>query len=205
MLDHQAGGAGAREDVGHHRAHQGRAGRVEHRGRLVQQQHARTQRQHTGQGQPLPLPARQVRRRAVERHLEPDGVERLAHPSPDLGPRHAVVLQAEGDVVAAPGQHGLRLRVLQQQAGGGVAARPGDGAGARRTGRHAVDEQAALLLAGAVLGAVEQAGEPREQGRLPGAAGAEQQHPFAGLDLEVDVLGPPTRGGRRGASPSRAG
>ena len=204
MLDHQAGGAGRGEHLGHHGTHPGRAGRVEHRGGLVQEQHARTQRQHARERQPLPLPAGQVRGRAVQRHVEPDRVERLAHPCPDLGRRHAVVLQAERDVVAAAGEHGLRLRVLQQQAGGGVAARPGDGAGARLAGGDAVDEQGALLLAGAVLAAVEQAGEPGEQRRLARAAGPEQQHPLARLDVEVE---PRTaqRGGRRAASPSRAG
>ena len=92
--------------------------------------------------------------------------------------RHAPVLQPERDVVAAAGHDQLGLRVLEDDADpfpGLARVEP-------------VDLDGALRLAG-VLG--EQPGERGEQGALAGPGGAEQQHPLAVLDAQVDAADRP--------------
>ena len=59
--------------------------RVELRGRLVEQQQARAQRERRGQADPLQLTAGQLGRRAVGELLGADERERLLDPRPDLG------------------------------------------------------------------------------------------------------------------------
>ena len=83
---------------------------VEVRGRLVEQHEPRAHRESAGEREPLLLAARQRLGRAVERHVEPDRVERRAHPRPDLVARNAEVLAAERDVVADPRQDHLACR-----------------------------------------------------------------------------------------------
>jgi hypothetical protein len=96
-----------------------------------------------------------------------------------------VVLEPERDVVTAAGEHGLGDRVLEQEP---RARRPGlDAVAAGGARGDAVQEEIALLLAGAVLAGLEQAGEAREQGRLPRAARPEKEDALAGRDDEVDV------------------
>ena len=65
-------------------AHLADAVGIEVRGRLVEQDDARPHREHAGQRESLPLPARQLRGRVIERQVESHGVERRAHPRPDL-------------------------------------------------------------------------------------------------------------------------
>ncbi len=178
-------------------AQHGRAVRVEHRRRLVEQEQARAQRQNTGERQPLTLPAAEVGGGVVARVGKADAAQRGVHPRPDLGRRHRMVLQAERDVVAAAGQDRLGQRVLQQQ------PRPRRARGDRLTsgqwGRHPVDEKIALLLAAppAAVGVSrgEQAREPGQQRGLAGPAGSEQQQPLARADVEVHPAhgpGPPS-------------
>ena len=191
VLHEDARRAGAGEQPAHLLPQPCRTGRVEHRGRLVEQQQPRTQREHPREGETLALAAGQPRRRVRTWVGEADRGQRLVDPRPDLPGRHGVVLQAERHVVAAAGEHRLRERVLQQQAGAGA---PGpDSLGARPARRDVVEQQRPLLVTG--LG-VEQTGEPLQQGGLAGAAGPEQEDALPGGHVEVQA---PDRPGLTGA------
>src|SRR5205823_9566526 len=101
---------------------------------------------------------------------------------PDLLCRYPQIFRTERDVVAAPGHDELGLRVLEQDPG------------------PAVDADLARAFPG-LLG--EQSGERGEQGALAGPGQAQQQHPLAMLDPQVDVAdrpGPPAR-----VAPAEAG
>ena len=184
--------------------------RVEHRGRLVEQQQARTHGQHAGEREPLPLAAGQVRPSGAPAVAEADRPQRLVDPRPDLLAGHREVLQAEGDVVPAAGEHGLRVRVLQQQAcSRGTAAaehaRPGTPSRVSASGRLA----AVVVLV--------HAGRPGRDRRrraarrtpassvdLPAPLAPEQQHASRRVRRPGRGRAPPRRAGRRAASPSRA-
>jgi hypothetical protein len=184
VLDQHAARAGQRQHGGDAGPHPVSAVRVQHRGRFVEQQQAGPQRQHPGQSQPLTLAAGQRRRRVLDSVREPDLPQRLLHPGPDPVTGDGVVLQAERHVVTAPGEHGLGLWILQQQAGqrspGPHSLDPGT------TGRDAVQQQLTFLVA-AGLDRIEQPGQPGEQRGLTGSAGPEQHHPFARLDPQIET------------------
>jgi hypothetical protein len=121
---------------------------VEVRGRLVEEQHARPEREDPSDREALLLPARERRGGVVLAVREADVRERAVNARPDLGARDTEVLKAERDVVARACHDELRVRVLQDEAG--VAA-------------HA---KLALLIR---RGRVEQAREGLEERALPGA------------------------------------
>ena len=125
VLDDDERRAGGLERAPHGVAHLGDARRVEVGGRLVEQDHARPHREHAGEREPLLLPTREGRGRPVERHVEPDRVERLPHPRPDLLARDAEVLAAERDVVADAGEDRLAVGILQHHARATAHARRG--------------------------------------------------------------------------------
>ena len=102
MLDHDERRAGGVEHALDGVAHVLDPGRVEVGGRLIEQEHVRSHRQGPGEREALALPAAQRLGRAIERDVETDRVECLAHPRPDLIARHAEVLATERDVVADP-------------------------------------------------------------------------------------------------------
>ena len=72
---------------------------VERAERLVEQEHRRTLDERAGDGDALLLTARQLRRCAVAKPLEPDEGQRLGGAAGRCGPLDAVHLQTEGDVV----------------------------------------------------------------------------------------------------------
>ena len=166
---------------------------VEVRRGFVEQQHARTHGQRAGQGESLHLPAGQVQGRTVQLNpFQSHRTQTVAHPLPDLVPRHVEVLGTERHVVAEPLEDRLRIGVLQHQAD--AAARAGD--------RHVVNQHAAFGHAALRVG-----GQHRAVGRHLGAfrvllspkqtrgafedcgfadAGrAEQQHTLPRLDGDV--------------------
>src|SRR5205814_416001 len=134
-------------------------------GGLVEEQHARSERQDPGDREALLLAARKRGGRALLAVREADVRQRAVDTRPDLGGRDAPVLEAEGDVVAGPRHDQLGLGVLQDEAG--VAA-------------HA---QLALLVRR--TGAVEQAGQSLEERALPGARRSHQKNALASRDAEI--------------------
>ena len=184
MFHHHQGGAGLVQAAAHGIADLQHAGRVQVGGRLVQEDQAGPHRQDAGQRKALFLPAREGRRRVVERKVaagtatgttpQPDVVERFMDPLPDLFPRHAKVLGAERDVVAQPGKHHLGFGVLLHESGTAPL-------GLRR---NAVHQQRAGLV-GVVTFLAQHARQGMQERRLARARGAKQQHTLAWTDVQV--------------------
>ena len=165
--------------------------RVEHRGGLVEQQHARTEHQTSGQGQPLSSPHRTGPAWVVDAVREPVCLSAAVDRRPDLGARHLhgspdrtrrrarpsrPTTAAAGSCsssATSPGRSppGVRRRVPGRsgpRAGGVAAVRPGRAAGS--TCPHRWAPRAA------------RAGRPRRRGRgrtapaYDGAADARSGH-----------------------------
>ena len=188
VLDQHHGRVDVVEGLAERRAYQLRTLRIEVRGRLVEQQQPRLQRDHAGDREPLLLAAGQrgrvdgpgrygkptaARAASTRGQISARGTPRFSRPNATSSPQRA--------------HHQLGLRVLEHDA----RVRP------VLPGGPAVDEDRALLLAG-VLG--EQAGERGEQGALAGAGGTREQHPLAVFDPQVEVGGPPRPCARRAAT-----
>jgi hypothetical protein len=122
---------------------------IEVRRGLVEEEHARPQREDPGDGEPLFLSARERRGRAVVAVREADVRKRAMHPRPDLRRRDAVVLETESHVVSGSRHDQLGLWVLKYEA------------------RLPAYAELALLLAPAA--SVEKSAERLEERALPGA------------------------------------
>src|SRR5207302_5938970 len=94
-----------------------RAVGVEVRGGLVEEEHARAQREDPGDRKALLLAARKRGGRAVLAIREAHVCERAVDARPDLGGGDAPVLETEGDVVAGARHGELRVRVLEHESG----------------------------------------------------------------------------------------
>ena len=140
---------------------------VEHRGRLVEQQHVRPQRQDSGQGEALALTSGQRGREVVAAVRQTNRRQSFVDAGPDLVARQGDILRPEGDVAAdAVSHHGV-VGVLRQEP------------------QPPLDFCHSRDLAGD--GGAERPRQGVQQRRLAGAARAEQQHALAGRDLEVEV------------------
>ena len=111
----------------------------------------------------------------VQRQLQSHQVQRLPDPGPNLVCGKLEILQPEGHVVADPGQHHLRLRVLHHQP---------DPAPLRLRRRVADPDPAGLLT---FVSPAEHPGQGMQQGRLAGPGGPQQQHPLPGFDTQIEV------------------
>jgi len=89
------------------------SGGVQHRGGFVQDDARRTHREHSGDRDPLLLPARQLMRRAAPQRLDLDDPHRFGDPRVDLGLSQAEVLRAEGDVLLDHRGDQLVVRILE--------------------------------------------------------------------------------------------
>ena len=155
-------------------ADQRRAGRIELRGRFVEQQQPGARGQRPGEHEALLLPAGEGRGGAVAPVRERHRGERPVHGRPDLLRRRPDVLQPERDVVPGAGHHQLGVGVLEDDRR----------AGAGEVGEPAVDRRRALGLTGV---RAEQPCQRVQQRGLARAGGAGEQHPLAGRDRQVDV------------------
>jgi hypothetical protein len=114
MLDeHERHRAQLRERL----AHGSGARRIEVGGRLVEQQQPRPQRERARDREALLLAPREGRGGAILRIGKVHLRERAMHARPDDGGGHAVVLEAERDVVAGTRHDDLRLGILEHDAG----------------------------------------------------------------------------------------
>ena len=92
--------------------------RIEHRGRLVQDEHARLHGEHAGKRHTLFLPARErVGLVALEAH-QPHGLQHLAHTLRNLDRFHPKVLGAKGNVVLDKRRHQLIIGILEHHTRG---------------------------------------------------------------------------------------
>ncbi len=165
MLDHDHRHIAAFGDAREHAAYRTRAIRVEVRGRLVQEQHARSERKDPRDREALFLAARERGGRAVLAVWEADISERPVDTWPDLSGGDAVVLETESDIVAGSCHHELRLGVLEHQARGA-----------------AYGELAFLIRADRI----EQTGDRLKERALPGAGRPQQEDALALVDPQID-------------------
>jgi hypothetical protein len=141
--------------------------------RLVQQQHRRVEDQRPGQGDPLLLAARQLRRAAPLQPLELDQGQRLGHPPPGLGLGHVLEPHAEGDVVAHA-----------QEREQGVALEHGVDLALVGRGADHVDPVEQDAPAGGLL----EPGHQAKGGRLAATRRAEQGEELAAGHVQVDTI-----------------
>jgi hypothetical protein len=176
VLRHQRGGAGA--DGGLERGEEGRRPRrVELREGLVEDQQARSHRQHPGQGQALPLAAGEGADRTAAQVGDAADLESIADPAEHLAAGNAEVLQPEGGVALDGRVHGLQLGVLEHES---------DVAG-QLAGRGAKDVAALDAGAASDHSPVEVGDEPvadPEQGRLAASRGTGEEGQ-SGADLQI--------------------
>ena len=152
VLDQQHRQLAAAGEPGKGLAHEPCAFGIEVGGRLVKEEEAGPQRERRGKRQPLLFSAREGVRGALPAVGETNHLERLVHARPDLDRRNASVLEAERDLVTGSRHHQARLRILE------------DDPGPITSGAwvESVDLELPLRFA-----ALEQAGQPEEEGRLP--------------------------------------
>ncbi len=146
---------------------------VERSERLVQEQHLGLGSESAGEGHPLALTARKLRRVAMAECLELDELQQLVDPVPDLGLRALANLQAKGNVV--PDGHVLERRIVLED----EADIPVLGPDVR--GVLARDQDLA------VVGELETGDDPEER-RLARAARPEQGSQRAAFDVERDIV-----------------
>ncbi len=151
---------------------------VEVAGRLVGQDQRRLADQRPGDGDPLALAARELRRLVPEPVLEADALQRRLGAPPPFADRHPGVQQARGDVVGRR-QRLQQVEALEHEADApraqgrqlAVAHPPGVDAGdVHRPGRRPVEQAHEL-----------------QQGRLARARRADHGHELALLDRQLDV------------------
>ena len=90
-------------------------GRVELRGRLVENEAGWPQHQCGSDGDPLPLAARERRQAAAAEPERADPIQRLLDAAGHRPGLHAEVLEPEGDLAVDEIEHGLRLQVLEDE------------------------------------------------------------------------------------------
>jgi hypothetical protein len=166
VLDHDHRHVAALGDARKDATYRTRAIRVEVRGRLVQEQHARSERKDPRGREALLLTARERRGRPVLAVWEADISERPVDTWPDVSGRDAVVLETESDIVAGSRHHELRLGVLEHQA------------------RSAAYGELALLIP---AGRIEQAGDRLKERALPGTGRSQQEDALALVDPQIDA------------------
>ena len=179
-----------------HRAHHlGDAIGVEVRGGFVQQQYARSHRQRARQGEPLHLPATQVGDRTVQlQAFQTDRGERVVHAPPDFVTFHIEVLRSEGDIVAEPLEHGLRVRILQDESHTSSRLMHGNAVhqyasfGGTTFGVDHGDRAVfrGFLTLREFVGA-QQTGSAFENGGFADAGRTQEQHALPGFDIEIQA------------------
>jgi len=155
--------------------------RVELGGRLVEQQHARFEREHRGEADALKLTAGELGHRPLRQVRCADRCERLRRSWADPLRRRAEVLEPERHLGGHAREHDLVLRVLEER---------------RNGSREIGGTQAPRVMAGDLDAAGKTApvevrhepGKRAQQRRLPTAGGAEQRDHLAGAELERDVV-----------------
>ncbi len=186
VLGEDDGGAGA-ERVLEERL--GAVG-VELRGRLVQQEQARFQRERRGQADALELAAGQLGHPALREMLGADRRERGTHARGDCARRRGDVLEPERDLGLDPPEHDLILGILEH---GRHRPRELCRPGATRVAARDLDPS----LEAAAVEPRHEAGERTQKRRLARAGRAEQQDDLARLDREAhSVQRRPGRGVR---------
>ncbi len=175
VLDDDEGAPAVLHRAGDRGPHERGGGVVEHRGRLVEQQRARTHREHPREGETLGLTPGERGAAMVDAVGEPDRGERLGDAGPDLRPGQPEVLRPE---------RGVPTHATGDERVGGVLHEQAD-ASVPRTHGVTVDEHLPRTLAGVDL--PEHPGERLQQRRLARPARPGEQHALPGVDAQIEV------------------
>ncbi len=160
--------------------------RIERRGRLVEQQHARIGRERARDRDALLLAAGQMPRQGVGALAEADAFEQFARAAVGIGARHAVhPAQRPGDVLQR-GQMAEQVELLEHHADADAGALVGERARRQRLAVLAKAHAAAADLDDAGVPAFEMV-DAAQQRALARAAGAEQRDDFADPHGEIDA------------------
>ena len=156
------------------------AGEIELRGRLVEQEKPRLERERRGETDALQLPARELDGSPRCQVRSANLAKRRLDARPDRLRRHSEVLEAERDLVLDPHHHDLVLGILEDR-----RHRPRELGGAGRAGVPAVHldptrEPAAMEVR-------HEPGQRPQQRRLAAAGGPEQRHHLTLVELEREV------------------
>jgi hypothetical protein len=154
-----------------------RSFRIELRGRLVQDEQLRLEREHRGEADALELAGRQGLRSALGETGGADLGERGVHPRPDLIRRGPDVLEAERDLVGNMPEDDLVLGILEEH--GDCTREVG---GPETPCVHARDDDATLEPPAVEMR--DEAGKCAQERRLPGARRSEHGHDLARLERE---------------------
>ena len=154
--------------------------RIELRGRLVEQEQLRLERERRGEADALQLAARDLGHASRAELRDADCGERRVDTRQDRLRRRADVLERERDLGVDAPEDDLVLRVLEDRCDGSCELCR------TRAARVAARHLDAALEAAAVEPRNEP-GERTHERRLAGTGSAEEQHDFAALDLERDV------------------
>ena len=150
--------------------------RIDPRCGFVEHENFRIHRKHRRHGSPASLTPAQVVRCLLRKPGGADVIEGLVDPTSDLDIVKTQVCGPEGDVVADPVHEELVIRILEDE-----AYPPSDLGERVIVQNEATDHDFAPLRA-------EQPVEMQRQRRLSRAIGAEQRHPFAGFDRDVEAI-----------------
>ena len=158
-------------EAAHEVAHVAHPGRVETRGRLVEQEELRSPEQRRRDSEPLAHPVRVAADAVLRTVAQLDQLQHLL----DAGGRVGFVVVGEQPQVLAPGE----IR---------VEARPLDEAGDAVERLRAVDQRIAAEQLRLTGGGPDQAEQHPQQRGLSGSVRAEQAEDVAGRDSEIDAV-----------------
>ena len=181
MLGQHDRRAARASDAVEHGEQRDRRGLVQMRGRFVEEEQPGLEGERRGDRDALLLAPGERAERPAVRVAQPDVIERLAHPSRDLGAAEAEALGAERDLIGDPVGDESVERVLEQQGDARRRQVVRRGPGNVVAERHGRPRQ----IAAAPLGhdALE---EPQEGALAAAARTAEEEH-LAGPQIQVQV------------------
>jgi hypothetical protein len=146
---------------------------------FVEQKQPWSHGKHPREGESLFLPARQSGCRVIQGNVQTGEFKSFVNAVPDFITRYAKVLATEGNVVTDSGQNDLGIRVLQEE----PDLTPNRG---RSMAVHAkLPGFFALFLT------AENACQRLQEGRFSGTGCPEQEHPFTGRHVQIEILDRP--------------
>ena len=187
LLDDHDGDAGVPIERAQRLEDRARRDGVERRGGLVEDEDARAQRQHGGDGDLLLLAAGERRDLALAQVGDAHGLKRVGEAAGDLVVGHAEVLEAEEQLVLHHGGDHLGVDVLVD-----AAHDAGDVGERDLAGVAPVHERRPEELPAVVVG--DGAGHDGGERGLAGARGADHAHELPRRDAEGDVVERGSRG-----------
>ena len=187
LLDDHDGDAGVSIERAQRLEDRARRDGVERRGGLVEDEDARAQRQHGGDGDLLLLAAGERRDLALAQVGDAHGLERAGEAGGNLVVGHAEVLEAKEQLVLHHGGDHLGVDVLADAAHDARDVRERDLAGVASVHGHGPEELSAIVMR-------DGAGQGGGERGLAGSRGSDHAHELPRRDVEGDVVERGSRG-----------